>query len=92
MAILTVFNLTTMTADKYAKVIRNLDAAGQGKPKGRSYHVATLTNDGTTVVTDVWDSQADLDAFGATLIPILQEAGVTPVQPVVAQVHNVILG
>ena len=32
------------------------------------------------------------EAFGATLLPILSAAGVDPGQPMIAEVHNVILG
>ena len=35
MAILTVFNVTSMTAAQYDRVLKDLEAAGQGKPKGR---------------------------------------------------------
>jgi hypothetical protein len=92
MAMVTVFDLTTMNVDKYNKVIKDLEAAGQGMPKGRSHHVSTTNADGHITVTDVWDSQADLDEFGKTLVPVLQQAGVTPVPPVVSIVHNVIKG
>jgi hypothetical protein len=40
------------------------------------------------MVFDVWDSQAEFDAFGATLMPILQEIGVDPGQPDVMPIHN----
>ena len=44
------------------------------------------------MVTDVWESAELLDAFGKTLIPVLIGAGVTPVEPKVSPVHNVIKG
>ena len=37
---------------------------------------------------DIWESQADFDAFGATLIPILTAAGIELNDPMVARVHN----
>jgi len=92
MSILTVFNLSTMTAEKYRQAIRGLEAAGQGKPKGRLYHIATSQEDGSMIVTDIWESPELLDAFGKTLIPVLNKAGVTPVQPKVYPVLNVIEG
>ena len=42
------------------------------------------------MVYDVWDSQADFDAFGQTLMPILSELGVDPGQPDVMPIHNII--
>jgi hypothetical protein len=90
MSILTVFNLSTMTAEKYKAAIRGLDAAGQGKPKGRLYHIASPQEDGTIIVTDVWESPELLEEFGKTLIPVLTKAGVTPVEPKVYPVLNII--
>src|SRR5450432_3245595 len=71
MSILTVFTLSSMNAEKYNRVISDLDAAGQGKPKGRLYHIASRQEDGSFVVTDVWESAELLDEFGKTLMPIL---------------------
>ena len=92
MSIITVFNLSTMNTDKYNQVIRGLEAAGQGKPKGRLYHIAARQEDGTIIVTDIWESAALLAEFGKTLIPTLKKAGVTPVEPKVYPVLNVIEG
>jgi hypothetical protein len=79
------------TPDKYDEVIKQLDAAGVGSPKGRSIHVA-LESDGGIQVFDVWSSQAEFDAFGEKLLPILAAAGIELNAPMVANVHNVILG
>ncbi len=79
------------TPDKYDSVIKKLEAAGAGSPKGRTLHVA-LESDGEIQVFDIWDSQKDFEAFGETLIPILSEAGVTLNDPMAATVHNVIKG
>jgi hypothetical protein len=92
MSILTVFNLSTMNEEKYNKAIQGLEAAGQGKPKGRLYHIASPQEDGTIIVTDIWESAELLDEFGKTLIPVLNKAGVKPVEPKVYPVINVIEG
>ncbi len=92
MSIITVFNLSTMTSEKYNQPIRGLEAAGQGMPNGRLYHVAARQEDGSTIVTDIWESPALLEEFGKTLIPVLNKAGVTPVEPKVYPVLNVIEG
>ena len=63
------------TPEKYESAIKQLEAAGAGAPKGRSLHVA-LESNGEVQVFDIWESQADFDAFGTTLIPILTELGV----------------
>ena len=92
MAILTVFNMPSMDVEKYMQGVKDLEAAGLGTPKGRTYHVAALQQDGGVMVTDVWDSPEDLDEFGKTLIPVLKKTGVTPVEPKVYPVANVIKG
>jgi hypothetical protein len=79
------------TPDKYQSAIKQLEAAGAGAPKGRTFHVA-LESDGAIQVFDIWESQDDFDAFGSTLVPILSELGVELKEPMVATVHNVIKG
>ena len=44
------------------------------------------------MVTAVWESAELLDEFGKTLIPVLQNAGMTPVERKVYPVHNIIKG
>ena len=70
-------------------VVKQLEAAGVGSPKGSLYHAAFGdTND--LQVFDVWDSQAEFDAFGAVLMPILAKVGMNPPQPDIMPVHNII--
>ena len=92
MSIVTVFELSSMTTEKYDQVIRGLEAAGQGSPEGRLYHVASVQKDGSIIVTDVWESAELLAEFGNTLIPVLEKTGLQPVEPKVYPVHNVIGG
>ncbi len=90
--IITVFSLATMDTQKYNQAIRDLEASGQGKPSGRLYHVAARQEDGSIIVTDIWESAAFFEDLGKTWILILNKAGVTPVEPKVYSVHNVIKG
>ena len=90
-SIVAVFNVPGMTAQQYDKTIKELEAAGQGKPKGRLYHVAAAKPGGWFVL-DVWASAEELNQFAQTLMPILQKAGVTPPQPEILPVHNIIKG
>ena len=91
MAIGIYFAVQGMSADKYDDVIKQLEDAGQGAPKGRSYHVAFEGENGLQVF-DVWNSQEDFDAFGQTLMPILAGAGIDPGEPMISPVHNIIIG
>lgn len=79
------------TPEKYAQTIKKLEAAGAGSPKGRTYHVA-LESNGEIQVFDIWESQAEFEAFGPILMPILAELEVELKEPMVANVHNVIRG
>ena len=85
------FTPTGFTPAIYDETVKKLEAAGQGSPPGRLYHVA-LESGGLIQVFDVWESQESFEAFGATLVPIMTGAGVDPGEPMVAQVHNVIKG
>ena len=84
------FTPVGMSAAKYDEAIARLTKAGAGHPAGRTYHVCLRTGDKVQVF-DVWESQAQFDAFGATLVPILQSMGIDPGQPMVSPVHNVVV-
>jgi len=85
------FKPTGLSAAKYDEVIKQLNAVGAGSPQGRSYHVCYGGPDGISV-TDVWDSMEDFQAFGETLVPIMQTLGVDPGKPKIKEVHNIIKG
>jgi len=72
-------------------VAEHLEAAGQGHPPGRQFHVAARKGDGYLVV-DVWESQVALDRFAQTLLPLLEQVGSTPFQPHIYPVHNIVKG
>jgi hypothetical protein len=85
------FTPAGFTPEKYDEALRRLDAAGAGSPAGREYHCAMKGPDGISVF-DVWDSRESFDKFGETLLPIMSELGTDPGEPMVLEVHNVILG
>jgi len=92
MAILAVFNIPSMNAESYTRGVNALEAAGVGSPNGRLYHVASLLEGGGLIINDVWESAELLEKFSKTLIPILIDSGVEPVEPKIYQVHNTIQG
>ena len=89
MAIAVYFGSQSMDAQKYSEVLKQLEAAGAGSPKGRVYH-ATFGDSNDLHVFDVWASQADFDAFGVILMPILAKNGVNPSKPEIMPIHNII--
>lgn len=44
------------------------------------------------MVFDIWESQADFEAFGPIMMPILTGLGIDPGEPDVMPVHNVLQG
>ena len=91
MAFVLRFTPKGFTAAKYDEVIKQLNAAGAGAPKGRSYHVC-FGDPNNLFVSDIWDNMEDFQAFGQTLMPIMQSLGLDPGQPVILPVHNAIVG
>jgi len=81
---------TPMSARQYNECVKRLQKAGAGHPAGRVYH-ACFGGPENLAVFDVWTSQAAFDAFGQTLMPIMQQIGVDPGQPSVMPVQNVIV-
>ena len=77
------------TTEQYDETIRRLQDAGDFPPDGLELHVCFLA-DGQVRVSEVWDSQEQLNAFGERLMPILADVGIDAGQPETFQVHNVI--
>jgi len=75
MAILVAFEVKGSTAAKYDEVIRRLTEIG---PENLQ-------------VINVFENQAKLDAFGATLMPILQDMGIEA-KPTIFEIYNIIEG
>ena len=89
MAIGIYFSNNGMSAAQYDECIKLLKKTGAGHPPGRSYH-ACFGPDDNLMVFDVWSSQAAFDKFGKTLMPILQQLGISTGTPAVMPVHKVI--
>ncbi|MGN6533119.1 MAG: hypothetical protein ACTHK0_15360 [Ginsengibacter sp.] len=85
------FKPSGFTADKYHETVKQLDAAGAGSPKGRSYHICYGDPNGVQVL-DVWDNMDDFQAFGNTLLPIMKSLGVDAGNPDVQEVFGIIKG
>ena len=90
MAIIALFEVEGSTAAKYDEVIRRLTEIGQRVPDGQMYHVCYGDRQRLQVI-NVFESPAKLDAFGAKLMPILQEIGIEA-KPTVFEVYNIIEG
>ena len=91
MALAILFHPRSMTTELYDRAIERLEAAGQGAPRGRRYHLC-YGDDGDLRVLDVWESRESFEEFGQTLMPILQEIGLDAGEPEIRPAHNVVEG
>ena len=82
------FEVEGATSAKYDAVIRRLTEVGQRVPDGQLYHICYGDPQRLQVI-DVFESPAKLEAFGATLAPILKELGIEA-KPNVFNVYNII--
>ncbi len=90
MAIVVKFSVSGMSLDKYETVLARLEAAGAGAPPGRLHHVSYGARDNVQVI-DVFDSKQSLEAFGKTLVPILEQLAIKA-QPEVHDAFRIIKG
>ena len=90
MSILVRFSPTNLTAEKYQESLRLLEEKGLWPhPDGLDVHVF-FGSEGNMRVIEIWDSQEQLEAFGAQLMPILSEIGLEfSGEPEVLEVHNI---
>ena len=76
--------------EQYDEAVRRLRDAGDFPPDGLDYHVAFVGSDNITRVSEIWDSQEQLEAFGERLMPMLADVGITPGEPEIFEVHNIV--
>jgi hypothetical protein len=83
------FTPPSLSAEQYDEVVRRLKEQGVFPAEGLDYELC-FGSDDNLKVSQVWDSQEQLDAFGARLRPILAELKINPGEPEVLEVHNII--
>ena len=78
------------TLEQYDEVWRRLQESGELPADGCDYHVAFLA-EGQLLVSEVWDSPEQLEAFGKRVMPLLADVALEHTgQPEILQVHNII--
>ena len=90
MTILAMFEVKGADAAKYDETLRRLAAIGQSVPDGQLFHICYGDRQNLQVI-DVFSSSAKLEAFGAKLMPILQELGIEA-KPTIHEVYNTMAG
>jgi hypothetical protein len=89
MSILIRFAPASLTAQQYDESVRRLEEAGSWPPEGLEYHLC-FGSEGHLRVSEIWDSQEQLQAFGERLMPVLAEVGIEPGEPELMEVHNIV--
>jgi hypothetical protein len=91
MSIVVRFSPASLTAEKYDETNQKLEEAGVEFPaEGLELHVC-FGSEGNLVVSEIWDSREQFEAFGERLMPVLTEAGIEfSAEPEVFEVHNII--
>jgi hypothetical protein len=89
MSVLIRFAPGSLTAEQYDAAVERLTEDGVLPADGLDYEICFGSGDNHRV-SQVWDTQEQLDAFGARLMPILAELNIDPGQPDVVEVHNII--
>lgn len=88
MSIVVRFNPTNLTKEKYDESVRLLEEAEAWPPDGLDYHVF-FGPEGNMRVSEIWDSQEQLEAFGQVLMPILAEQGMEfSSDPDIFEIHD----
>jgi hypothetical protein len=88
-SVLVRFTPASVTTEQYDETIRRLEKSGDWLPEGLESHVAFEAG-GKFRVSEIWDSQAQFDAFGKRLMPILKDVGIDPGAPEMLEIHNII--
>jgi len=82
-------NTTPTTTEQYDEAVRRLQQVGDFPPDGMEYHVCFVA-DGNIRVSEIWESQEQLNAYGEHLMPVLADIGVDPGTPEIFEIHNII--
>ncbi len=90
MSILVRYNPTNLTSEKYDESLRRIKESGTWPPDGLEYHVF-FGSEGNLRVSEIWDSQEQLEAFGQRLLPLLLDVGIEfSGEPEILEVHNTV--
>lgn len=89
MSVLIRFAPASLTAEQYDESVRRLQEGGDFPPEGMQLHVC-FGSDGNLRVSEVWDSEEQLQAFGERLMPVLADIGIEPGEPELLEVHNIV--
>src|SRR5215210_2369577 len=89
MSIVVRFKPDNLTAARYDESHPKVQEAGF-PPDGLDYHVCFGSDPDHLMVSEIWDSREQMEAWGETLMPILTDSGIEfSGAPEVFEAHNV---
>jgi hypothetical protein len=89
MSIMVRFRPASLTAQKYEEANRRIEESLDWPPEGLDTHVC-FGSEGNLLVSEIWDSREQYEAFGERLMPVLNEAGIEfSGEPEVFEVHTI---
>ena len=83
------FRFPHLTIEQYNTILTETEPLRKASYPGLLFHVAAPDGEGM-FVCDIWETEADFNAFGAVMLPVLVKTGGTPVAPSIFQAYNVI--
>ena len=75
MSILARFTPANLTRQQYEEVTRRLEETGAIPADGQELHVC-FGNEGDLRISEIWESEEKMRAFGDRLMPILADVGI----------------
>lgn len=89
MSIVVRFTPQSLTAEQYDETVRRLSERGF-PPEGLEMHVC-FGEDGSLLVSEIWSTREQFEAFGERLMPVLAAMGISPGEPTMFEVHNLVV-
>jgi|TARA_R110000744_G_scaffold85901_3_gene167859 hypothetical protein len=80
------FDFRGMTTKQFDQCWDEIRKAGQTNPKGLLHHYAARTSNGM-LIFDIWESAERFEAFGKTLMPILEKLKIPKTKPTILPLH-----
>ena len=83
------FNFPKLSPEQYNNILKETEPLRKASYPGLLFHVSAPNGAGM-FVCDIWESEAEFNAFGEVMLPVLVKVGGIPVAPSIYPLQNVI--
>lgn len=81
---------TSLSAEQYDQTHSRINETLGWPPEGLDIHVC-FGAEGSLLVSEIWDSREQFDAFSERLMPVLKEVGIElSGKPEMLEIHNIV--